>query len=212
MRIARTLLATVPVVFLAAVSLTAQQRDYLTEDEVALVRDTQDAVPRVKLFFTFADQRLVEVEKLLGIPPAGSKDASQPVKPPSKVRPHHLQEALNNYIRAIDDAATNLEDFLERGGVDLRKLRKPMEESMRSFRARLQVIGARPELQQGTLRYDMEDAVEATQDLQALGEQIPDQPIPPKLPTVAGQPAGEQPAQPGRPTLKRKGEKKPPSH
>lgn len=179
--------------------VSAQQTDYLTRDEVTEVREAQEPVKRVRLFLNYADLRLAVVEKIL--------EAASGGKPP---RGDDLQDAMNNYIRAIDDAAANLEIFLERGGVDLRKLRQPLRESGANLLARLKGIRTPFEGARTDLRWDMEDALETTQDLLTLEKQIPDKPIPPKIPTMVGA-AGEKEKAPvpGQPTLKRKKEKPP---
>ncbi len=179
--------------------VSAQQTDYLTRDEVTEVREAQEPVKRVRLFLNYADLRLAVVEKIL--------EAASDGKPPHG---DNLQEAMNNYIRAIDDAAANLEIFLERGGVDLRKLRQPLRESGADLLVRLKSIQPPFEGARTDLRWDMEDALETTQDLLTLEKQIPTKPIPPKIPTMVGA-AGEKEKAcvPGQPTLKRKKEKPP---
>lgn len=179
--------------------VSAQQTDYLTRDEVTEVREAQEPVKRVSLFLNYADLRLAVVEKIL--------EAASGGKPP---RGDDLQDAMNNYIRAIDDAAANLEIFLERGGVDLRKLRKLLREIGTDLLARLKSIQPSFEGARTDLRWDMEDALETTQDLLTLEKQIPDKPIPPKIPTVVGAAGEKEKARvPGQPTLKRKKEKPP---
>ena len=179
--------------------VSAQQTDYLTRDEVTEVREAQEPVKRVRLFLNYADLRLAVVEKIL--------EAASGGKPP---RGDDLQDAMNNYIRAIDDAAANLEIFLERGGVDLRKLRQPLRESGTNLLARLKSIQPPFEGARTDLRWDMEDALETTQDLLTLEKQIPDKPIPPKIPTMVGAAGEKEKARvPGQPTLKRKKEKPP---
>ena len=179
--------------------VSAQQTDYLTRDEVTEVREAQEPVKRVRLFLNYADLRLAAVERILGAASGG--------KPP---RGDDLQDAMNNYIRAIDDAAANLEIFLERGGVDLRKLRQPLREIGADLLARLKSIQPPFEGARTDLRWDMEDALETTQDLLTLEKQIPDQPIPPKIPTLVGAAGEKEKARvPGQTTLKRKKEKPP---
>ena len=179
--------------------VSAQQTDYLTRDEVTEVREAQEPVKRVSLFLNYADLRLAVVEKIL--------EAASGGKPP---RGDDLQGAMNNYIRAIDDAAANLEIFLERGGVDLRKLRQPLRKIGADLLARLKSIQPPFEGARTDLRWDMEDALETTQDLLTLEKQIPDQPIPPKIPTLVGAAGEKEKARvPGQTTLKRKKEKPP---
>ena len=177
----------------------AQQPDYLTPEEVEKVRETQEPNQRIGLFLDFAAQRLSAFEKALVRVPGQ--------EPPD---PELWIDLLNNFIRAVDDDAEALEQAMGRGGVDLRKTRTPLGEKGEDFLARLERIQQTNEAASEDLRYGLEDAVEATRDLVALGKTIPDAPIPPKSPAgVATTTPSEPEAPPGRPTLKRKKEDKP---
>lgn len=177
----------------------AQEPDYLTPEEVQLVRDAQEPNKRIALFLRFADERLQSFESALaGVPGEKALDGGA------------LKDRLNDFIRAVDDTADALEVALERGGVDLRKTRGPLTKSAQDYLARLQQAGKTERGAAEDLRFDLEDALLASEDLLALSKKIPDAPIPPKRPVVAGQEGKEeQPAEPGRPTLKRKRDEKP---
>lgn len=146
----------------------------------------------------FAQERLLAFENALA--PAGEQKPTPP---------EELQDLLNNFIRAVDDTAEALEWALERGGVDLRKSRDPLAKNGDAFLQRLEHVRQAHEVSQGDLRYDLEDAVEATQDLLGLAKKIPDEFIPPKVPTYKAEGAPEREAPPGKPTLKRKKDEKP---
>jgi hypothetical protein len=169
----------------------AQQTDYLTAEEITKVRDTQEPNERVQLFLEFAQQRLLRFEEALA--------------PATETHPDDLRDLLNDFINAVDDTAEALDFPLQRGGVDLRKTHKKMEEAVPALLARVQEIQkARPELAEGDLRYDLQDATMATEDLLELVKNIPDEPIPPRQPAlITGDTEGETPA-PGKPTLKRR--------
>ena len=181
-----------------------QRSDYLSREEVQKVRDTMDPGKRIKLFLEFATERL---EKLEGNLKAAD---GNPEKIEKKRR--ELTEGFDHYIRAIDDAAGHLEMWLERGGVDLRKLRKGLPKAGEDFVERLSLIReSQTALQETDLRYDLEDALEATEEMLALGKRIPNTILPPQIPSAEGRRATtdpKTPAQPGRPTLRRKGEDK----
>jgi hypothetical protein len=176
---------------LAVAPAPAQTRpDYLTREEVNLVRKTQEPDKRILLFLKFADQRLARFEEGLQAKDDHYEDM--------------LRDRLNDFINAIDDAAVSLEIALERGGTDLRKTREKLLEIVNGFITRVETAQqARQEVLQGDLRYDVEDALMAMNDLLDLGQRIPDEPIPPKLPQRAGPEGEERPAVPGRPTLRR---------
>jgi len=174
--------------------------DYLTKEEVELVRDTQEPNKRIALFVKFADERLLRVEKALVATPG-----------PEPADPALGKDLVNNFIRAVDDTAETLEVAIERGGVDLRKTRPILIKTTAEFLQRLQQAQRTEAGQSEDLRYDLEDAVLATEDLAELSQKIPTVPIPPKGPVVAGQEGKEQEeaAPPGKPTLKRRPEEKP---
>lgn len=176
---------------LAVANAAAQTRpDYLTREEVNLVREAQEPDKRIKLFLEFAEQRLARFEEGL----QSEDDHYQDM----------LRDHLNDFINAIDDTAVSLEIALERGGVDLRKTREKLLETVEGFIARVETVQqAQPEVLPGDLRYDVEDALMAMNDLSDLGQQIPDEPIAPKFPQRAGPDGEERPRVPGQPTLKR---------
>lgn len=178
-------------VAVAAGHATAQTRpDYLTPEEVNLVREAQEADKRITLFLEFAELRLARFEEGL----QSDDDHYQDM----------LRDRLNDFINAIDDTAVSLELGLERGGVDLRKTRKRLLETVEGFIARVEAARqARPDVLQGDLNYDVEDSLMAMNDLLDLSKEISDKPIEPKFPQRAGPDGEERPRVPGQPTLKR---------
>lgn len=186
---------------LSGVPAGAQHPDYLTPEEVELVRETQEPNKRVELFLRFADQRLRLFEQAL-TPAPGGKPA----------RTDELKDMLNNFTRALDDAAEALDQPLQRGGADLRPTRIGVNKRADDFLKRLNLVQQTDLGSSEDLRYDLEDAGEATRDLLELAKKIPNEPISPKTPASVGASAPsepEAPPAPGRPTLKRRKEDKP---
>lgn len=182
---------------LAGAPARAQQPDYLTEEEVELVRDTQEPNKRVALFLKFANERLLLFEKALA---AGQESADPAVR----------KDMVNNFIRAVDDATETVEVWIDRGGVDLRKTRPILIKTGAEFLKRLEQAQQSEAGRDEDLRYDLEDAVLATEDLVEVSKKIPEVPLPSKGATVAGQEGkGEEEAPPSKPTLKRRPEEKP---
>ena len=182
--------------FPAAASRAQRQADYLTREEVTLVRDTMEPQKRIKLFLDFAGQRLARLEGKLRI----SRNN------PEKYR-RDLTEKFDHYIRAVDDAAGHLEMWLERGGVDLRKLRKQMPKAGENLLLRLnQIHDTHQPLLETGLRYDLEDAIEATEEMLDLSKKIPETVIPPQAHRSQTATAPNAPPKAGRPSLRRKGE------
>jgi len=75
-----------------AVSSRAQQKDYLSALEADKIRDAETTNERIKLFLTFADDRLKKFQYELQ-------------HPSSNKHPEMLNALMNAYIGCVDDAA-----------------------------------------------------------------------------------------------------------
>ena len=190
------LLAIVAALLFTSLPGAAQVReDYLSREEVKRVRNEADPDKKVQLFLEFAKDRLEKLEN--GIGSAGKK-------PDEKRR--ELTRLFENFIRAVDDVSGHVEMWLERGGADLHKLSKRMKKEGPKFVERLTLIlETNQPLRETDLRFELEDAIEATEEMVALAARIPDGMMPPRFGDAdsAGAPAE---AQPGKPSLRRTGE------
>lgn len=169
-----------------------QSQDYLTEEEIQKVRETQEPNRRILLFLEFAAVRLARFQKALAASPPVHTD--------------ELTEMLDDYISAIDDTTSNLEVWLERGGVKLEKARKEIEKQVPEFLSTLGKLdttyGARLE----EFSFTWEDSREATRELQEAASNIPAGMLPEKPPKTIEVSPEEGKPEPGRPTLRKKEE------
>ncbi len=181
---------------LAVSPAAAQQPDYLTKEEVEQAREIQEPNQKVELFLKFADARLAAFEKALQ--PAGGE----------VLRPYQLKDLLNDFIRAVDDTTDKTLQPVERGGVEMKKGRDKINVKGREFLKRLGDIQKTEAASSEDLRYDLEDATDAVNELLLVAKNIPDGVIPAKtLPAMeAGEKEAPEPAA-GKPTLKRRTDK-----
>lgn len=132
-----------------AMTLAAQDRDFLTGDEVDQVRLVQERNERLQLYMLFAKQRVDQVESLL------KRD-----KPGRSILIHDL---LEQYTKIIEAADTVTDDALKRK-VDVALGVKALADAEKGLLARLQKVrDAQPK---DMARYELalETAIETTKD------------------------------------------------
>src|SRR3984957_1995545 len=149
---AMLLLAATVMISGAARCVQAQEekKDYLTDAEGDRIRDAVTPPERMKLFVTFADDRLKKFQyELTRTTPEGR-------------RAEILNGLLNAYAGCIDDAADQIEVAREKQ-VDIRAALKNMQTKGKEFLEALQKINhGGPEFD--TYKDTLQDAIEGTQD------------------------------------------------
>jgi hypothetical protein len=151
MRLRRCLLFSIVVypALLACPQLHAQRKDYLSGLEADKIRDAETTNERIKLFITFADDRLKKFQYELQ-------------HPSSNKHPEMLNALMNGYVGCIDDAADLVQLGIEkqesiRQGIDL------MASRTKEFLEILKKVSA-DGIDIAVYKDNLDDAIEGTQD------------------------------------------------
>jgi hypothetical protein len=128
-----------------------EKKDYLTDAEGDRIRDAVTPAERMKLFVTFADDRLKKFQyELTRTVPEGR-------------RAEILNGLLNAYAGCIDDAADQIEVAREKQ-VDIRASLKVMQSKGKEFLEALQKINQSAGPEYDIYKDTLQDAIEGTQD------------------------------------------------
>jgi hypothetical protein len=157
------LLAAAP---LARAAAPQQQKDYLSAVEADKIRDAETVNDRIKLFLTFADDRLKKFQYELDHPSTNRHGDM-------------LNSLLNAYVGCVDDAADLIQLGLEkqdniRKGIDL------MASRTKEFLAVLEKLSADgPERE--LYKENLDDAIEGTRDAMNDAEKAKKKVAPPPV-------------------------------
>jgi hypothetical protein len=135
-----------------------QKKDYLSQIEADKIRDAETASERVKLFLSFAADRLRKIEY----------ERNRPAHDRQWVE--RMNSLLNAYAGCVDDAADVLEAALQKQE-NLRGATKELQNMTKEFRATLQKFAAEGADRE---RYKdaLDDALEATSEAAATAEKV----------------------------------------
>ena len=143
-----------------------QQKDYLSSIEADKIRDAETVNDRIKLFLSFADDRLKKFQYELEHPSTNRHGDM-------------LNSLLNAYAGCVDDAADLIQLGIEkqqniRLGIDL------MSSRTREFLAVLEKLSTSgPELE--LYKENLDDAIEGTQDAMNDAEKAKKKVAPPPI-------------------------------
>jgi hypothetical protein len=149
-----------------ALAKPPQQKDYLSAIEADKIRDAETTNDRVKLFLTFADDRLKKFQYELDHPALNKHEDI-------------LNALLNAYVGCVDDAADLIQLGIHkqeniRKGIDL------MAARTKEFLAILEKLSADgPELE--IYKDNLDDAVEGTRDAMNEAEKAKKEVAPPPV-------------------------------
>src|SRR5579864_6297500 len=150
----------------ASASAQRVDKDYLSSVEAGKIRDAETVNDRIKLFMTFAEDRLIKFQYELE-------------HPSSNKHTEMLNYLMNSYIGCVDDAADLIQLGLEkqdniRQGIDLMVTKsKDFLEILRKY------TSSGPELE--VYKDNLEDAVEGTEDALREAEKAKKKAAPPPI-------------------------------
>ena len=128
----------------------AQKKEYLGELEADKIRDAETATLRVKLYLSFAADRLKKIQYELERP---SRDRQWNDR---------INGLFNAYSGCLDDAADTLDAAIDKLE-DIRPAIKEMENKTKEFQVYLDKLAAgHPDLPK--FKESLDDAIEATKD------------------------------------------------
>ena len=134
---------------LFAVPVRAAQKDYLSALEADKIRDAESTNERIKLFLSFAEDRLKKFQYELA-------------HPSSNKHPEMLNALMNAYVGCVDDAADLIQLGIQkqeniRPGIDL------MAGKTKEFLQTLEKVSA-DGLEIDIYKDNLDDAIEGTRD------------------------------------------------
>jgi chromosome segregation ATPase len=143
--------------FLAAAQPAAsQKKEYLSELEADKIRDAETATLRVKLFLSFAADRIKKIQYELERP---ARDRQWEER---------INSLFNAYAGCVDDAADTLEAAIDKLE-DIRPAIKEMDSRTKEFQEYLDKLAAgHPDL--AKFKDSLDDAIESTQDAKKTSE------------------------------------------
>jgi hypothetical protein len=132
-----------------AISSSAAQKDYLSALESDKIRDAQGTNERIRLFLTFAEDRLKKFQYELQ-------------HPSSNKHPEMLNALMNAYVGCVDDAADLVQLGIQkqeniRAGIDL------MAGKTKEFLQALEKVSA-DGVEVDIYKDNLDDAIEGTRD------------------------------------------------
>jgi hypothetical protein len=139
-----------PSVSPAAANASPQKKEYLTDSESDRIREAVEPAERIKLYISFAEDRLKKFQY----------EAAR--KPADRRRSEMLNSLMNAYAGCVDDAADQIGLAREKQA-DIRGALKLFKSKAKEFLATLQKIGPDdPEVD--SYKDTLDDAIEGTKD------------------------------------------------
>jgi hypothetical protein len=147
-------------VWLAAVMPLSAQRDFLTAEEIELVREAQEPNARLKLYLKFAEDRVALINHMFATEKAG--------------RSARIHETLEEYTKIIEAIDTVSGDALKRH-VEIELGAQAVAGAEKKMLAALQALEEKPTKDRSRYEFALKTALDTTRDslemsLEDLGE------------------------------------------
>lgn len=129
-----------------------EKKDYLTDSEADKIRDADTPNLRIKLFMSFAEDRMKKLQYELGR------------KTPDARRDEMLNGLINAYVGCVDDASDQIDEAKEKQANvhDALKMMAPKLKEYLEYLQNLDKEGSGPDFE--AYKDTLEDAIEGTQD------------------------------------------------
>ncbi len=142
--------ALTPLILARATAAQRQRPDYLSDEEADRIRDADTPLERIKLYVSFAEDRLKKFDYELNR------------KVPEARRSEILNSLLNGYSGCVDDGSDQI-DLAKEKQEDIHDALKLMETKYKAFLDQLEMYDkGGPEID--TYRDTLEDAIDGTKD------------------------------------------------
>ena len=135
--------------WLAAAMPLAAQRDFLTTEEVELVREAQEPNARLKLYIKFAEDRLALIHHLFATEKAG--------------RSARIHETFEEYTKIIEAIDTVSGDALKRH-VDIELGAQAVAAAEKKMLTALQALDEKPAKDRSRYEFALKTALDTTRD------------------------------------------------
>ena len=160
-----------------AVAASNQRREHLTEQEVEMVRDTQELDRRISLFIKFVERRLPAVSNAAAAQAPPDKDAEKWGELPKGSR----TALFYDIARILDEAINNIDDVAARtpGSSLLPKAVRKLSEASARFLPQLAPL--RESASSGGEREALEQVIDSLEEIVDAAKKLPaEEPTPEK--------------------------------
>jgi acyl-CoA reductase-like NAD-dependent aldehyde dehydrogenase len=152
-----------------------QRREHLTEQELEMVRDTQELDRRIALFVKIAERRIAAVTGAAAAQTLSAKDAAKDLEKWGELPKGTRAQQFNDLARILDEAINNIDDVAVRtpGSSLIPKAVKHLSEASARFLPQLTPLRASAS-DEGE-REALEQALDSLQQVMDASKKLPEE-------------------------------------